>query len=271
MKESSVPNLKHTIPAVNKALELVRVLANEPAETTTKALAFRLGVPRTTCYRILRSLVAKDWVRPVAAGRHELSLGLLPLVKPLRGIEQLAETLQPVLETLAQRTQLTAKLSVHQGDYAVTIGRVQSPQETSVAVKLGAAFHLAYGSSGACFLSGVAPRELADLLERAPRECWALQKPADVSRRLKELKAQGWCADLGTFRPSFHAVSAPLRDRHRRVVAALTIIGFPNEVQGDRLPALAKHLLDAVRQAEKELRQSLSREPSADTLKYEDH
>lgn len=246
---------KHTIPAVCRTLELIRVLAEERDETTTKALALRLGVPRTTCYRILRSLISKEWVRPVEGGRHEVSLGLLPLLRPLRQVERLADTLQPALEALAARAQLTAKASVRQGEYALTVARCESPRETSVAVRLGASFHLSFGSSGAVLLDDLEPAEVRRILERAPAECWAHQKPADVFGRLKELRAKGWCADSGGFRPSCHAVSAPLRDPRGNTVAALTLIGFPHELPRARLGTFVKMLLETARQAEKELRQ----------------
>ena len=81
MKAAAASRPKHTIPAVCKAMELLGLLAAERGETTTKALALRLGVPRTTCYRLLRSLVARDWVRPLPGGGHALSVGLLPLLQ----------------------------------------------------------------------------------------------------------------------------------------------------------------------------------------------
>ena len=254
MKTAAAARPKHTIPAVCKAMELLGLLAEPQGETTTKALALRLGVPRTTCYRLLRSLVARDWVRPLPGGGHALSVGLLPLLQPLRQVEDLAGAVQPVLDELALRSGLTAKVSVRQGDEAVTVARCESPQATSVAVRIGASFHLALGSSGAVLLSGLSQPEVDDILERAPEECWTYQTPREVHRRLEELRGQGWCADQGTFRPSCHAVSMPLRDRRGDVAAAMTIIGFPHELTAKRLASLAKLLAEAAREAEKRLR-----------------
>lgn len=254
MKTKPTAAGKYTIPAVCKAMEMLRLLAEDQNETTIKALAYSLGVPRTTCYRIMRSLIAKDWVRPVEDGRHELSLGLLSMLRPLRQVEHLAAAVQPVLETLAERSQLTAKVSVRQGDYAVTVARCQSPQATSVAVRQGASFHLAVGSSGSVLLSDLDRDEVRQIVDRAPEECWAYQQPEEVWRRLQDLRAKGWCADLGVFRPGLHALSAPLRDAAGGVLAALTIIGFPHELPPERLTAPVRMLTDAARKAEKEIR-----------------
>jgi DNA-binding IclR family transcriptional regulator len=199
-------------------------------------------------------LIARDWVRSAEGGRHELSLGLLPLLGPLRPVAALAAAVEPALRLVAAQTQLTAKVSVRQGDYAVTVARIESPQQTSVAVRLGAAFHLAYGSSGAVLLSSLTKAEVEHAVAHAPAECWEHQQPDDVGKRLKELRDKGWSADLGTFRASCHAISAPLRDARGNVLAAMTIIGFPHELPKKRTGALAKLLLEGARQAEKELR-----------------
>lgn len=254
MKQKRAASDKYTVPAVCKAMELLRLLADGQGETTIKGLAFSLGVPRTTCYRILRSLIAKDWVRPVEEGRHELSLGILPLLRPLRQAERLAVAVQPTLAALAQRSGLTAKASVRQGDYAVTVARCESPQATSVAVRQGAAFHLALGSSGAVLLSELPREDVQHLLDRAPEECWDAQQAEDVFRRIRELRAQGWCADLGSYRPGLHAISAPLHDAEGNIAAAITIIGFPHELPPERMASPIKLLTDAVKKAEKDLR-----------------
>jgi IclR family acetate operon transcriptional repressor len=240
-------NQKHTVPAVNKALELVRVLADEDVEATMAGLAERLAIPRTTCYRILRSLAARDWVRVVNGGRYEISLGLFPVLRPLRRYEQLVEAVQPALDALARRSRLTTKISVRQGDYAVTMARCESPMETSVAIRLGATFHLAFGSSGAVLLSSLPREEVSRILRRAPVECWAHQEPADVLRRIEQLRAKRYCADFGTFRPTCHAISAAVIHPPGAVLLAITAIGFPNELTPTHVPALGRALLQAAR------------------------
>jgi len=240
----------HTIPMVNKALELIRMVATDGIETTTKALASRLGLPRSSCYRILRSLVAQDWIRPVTNGRHELSLGLLPVLQSLRRYETMVDAFDPVIRSLALKTQLTVKVTVHQGDDAVTIARSESPRETSVGVRVGAAFPLAYGSSGAVFMSDLTAEAVAEILERAQPVCWERQTTADVAARIREVQTKGWCADFGMYRSNCHALSAPIRDSEGRVVAAITALGFSDEVMSGNLRELSAAVVGAARQAE---------------------
>jgi len=234
--------MRHTVPAVIKAADMLALIAREGVDTTIRGLAASLAIPRTSCYRILRSLMARDWIRPVDGGRHEISLGLLPLVEPLRSVEGLVSIARPALENLAAQTGLTAKISVRRGDHAVTVARHESPQAAHIAVRVGASFHLALGSSGSALLSPLPREEVIDILDRAPQECWLHQRKEDVWKRIRQLKSKGFSWDFGGYRTNCHAVSAPVLDALGTTLGAVTLVGFPQEVTRQNLPALASKL-----------------------------
>ncbi len=234
--------MRHTVPAVLKAADMLALIAGEGVDTTVRGLAGSLGIPRTSCYRVLRSLIARDLVRPLEDGGHEVSLGLLPLVAPLRSVEGLVEAVRPALEALAAGTGLTAKLSVRRGDHAVTVARQESPQAAHIAVRIGAAFHLALGSSGAVLLSALGRGEIEEVLGRTPSECWEHQRPEDVWKRIRQVRAKGFSWDFGGYRSNCHGVSAPVVDASGLVCGAVTLVGFPQEVTRQNLPGLARAL-----------------------------
>ena len=225
----------HTIPVLQKSIAVLKLIAEGRGNTTTKALEQTLGVPHSTMYRILQTFAEHDWVRQVENGEFELSFGLLPLLQPLVRHELLIDIVRDPLLALGRETGLTTKLSVRQGDFAITLFRTESPRATSIHVKIGSAFHLVLGSSGAVLLSGLAPTTRRRIIDDAPEECWRFQAPGDVNRRIAELTKTGACADAGSYRPTVFAISAPLRDRSGGVVAAITAIGFPEDFEGARL------------------------------------
>ncbi len=235
----------NTIPILKKAISVLNTVAEGRGAMTTKALAHTLGVPHSTAYRIVQTFISEDWIRPVGGGQFELSFGLLPLLQPLARHELLIETVAEPLRALSRETGLTAKISVRQGRFAVTIFRIESPRPTSVNIRIGASFHLCVGSSGTVLLSGMDEVERQQVIDEAPPECWEFQKPADVLARLAELATTGCCADPGKYRPNNFAITAPLTDRAGRVLAALTLVGFPDDFGGARTEALKRQLLFA--------------------------
>ncbi|MDR1281103.1 MAG: helix-turn-helix domain-containing protein [Opitutaceae bacterium] len=239
----------HTVPILKRAIAVLRAVAEGKGDaTTTKALAQTLGLPHSSTYRILQTFLAEDWVRASAAGQHEISFGLLPLLQPLSRHELLIETVREPLRQLARETGLTAKISVCQGNHAITLFRVESPRATSVSVKVGAAFHLVLGSSGTVLMSTLSAAEREAIIADAPAACWQNQKPSDIGARLRELARYGRCSDLGHYRADHAALSAPLRNRAGCIVAAMTVIGFPQDLEPAPRKVASRHLLACAEQ-----------------------
>lgn len=225
----------YTIPVLQKSIAVLRLIAEGRGNTTMKALEQTLGVPHSTMYRLLQTLAQADWVRQVEGGQFELSFGLLPLLQPLVRHELLIETVRVPLLALSRETGLTAKLSVRQGNFDITIFRAESPRSASVHVKMGGAFPLVIGASGAVLLSALEEASRQRIIDAAPPECWKFQTKVNVTSRIRQVLRTGICADAGSYRPTIFAISAPLHDRSGGVIAALTAIGFREDFAGDQL------------------------------------
>lgn len=225
----------YTIPVLKKSIAVLRLIAEGRGNTTMKALEQTLGVPHSTMYRLLQTLAQEDWVRQVEGGRFELSFGLLPLLQPLVRHELLIETVRDPMLALSRDTGLTTKLSVRQGHFDITIFRTESPRSASVHVKMGGAFPLVIGASGAVLLSALEETTRQRIIDAAPPDCWRFQTRANVARRIRQIARTGACADTGSYRPTIFALSAPLRDRAGTVIAALTGIGFREDFAGTHL------------------------------------
>lgn len=244
----------HTVPILKKAIAVLRAVSEGRDDTTTKALAYSLGIPSSSVYRILQTFLAADWVRSAPGGRHELSLGLLPLLEPLARHEHLIDAARPCLARLAGETGLAAKLSVRQGDRAIALFRAESPRETAVSVRVGSAFHLSLGSSGAVLLSELPAPERERLLDEASADCWRHQSRQDLEKRINDCRRNGYCADFGGYQPSVHALSAPVRGRDDEIVGVFTIVGFAHDFSGRQNKLLVKALLAAVADCSQALR-----------------
>lgn len=232
----------HTVPVLCKAIEVFQAVANANGTLTTKSLALSLQISPTTCYRILQSFVSKGWLRPRANGTFELSFGLVPLLRPLLRHEVLVETVREPLAHLARTTGLTAKLTVRQGDDAVTIHSANSPKGTAITSRVGSVVSLAIGSSGATFLAAMEDAEISRILEDASNEVWRSQKREDVLRRVREARRQECCFDNGSYQPHINTLSAPLHGPGHELVGVITLLGFPQDFDSAVRPALIREL-----------------------------
>jgi DNA-binding IclR family transcriptional regulator len=242
-KSSSSPDAPaHTVPVLRNAFRIFEAVAQNPDDATTKHLATELRIAPSTCYRILSTFVAAGWLRSRAGGLFELSFGLMPLLRPLLRQEVLVETVREPLAQLARTTGLTAKLTIRQGDDAVTIFSAQSPRPHAIASRVGAVVSLAIGSSGAVHLAALPDSEVKRILDAAPAEAWKYQSRVNVQRRLREGRKQGCYADIGSYQPAIHTLSAPIYEQGSSFVGAITILGFPQDFAGAAKTTLMRKL-----------------------------
>ena len=234
--------ITHTVPVLRKAIDVLEAVAHGNGTMTTKSLATTLRISPTTCYRILQSFVAKGWLRPGANGTFELSFGLVPLLRPLLRHEVLIETVREPLAQLARATGLTAKLTVRQGDDAVTIHSANSPKGTAITSRVGSVVSIAIGSSGATFLAALGDDEVTRVLEDTPADVWRFQKREDVLRRVREIRRQGCGYDGGSYQPHIHTLSAPVYGSARELAGVITLLGFPQDFDAAVRPALIREL-----------------------------
>ena len=214
------------IPVLRKAVQVVEALATEHGEPTAAALARSLAIAPATAYRILQTLVHAGWVLQDAEGRCALGLGLLPLLQRLQRHELLGPTVEAALQFLATTTGVASKVSVREGETALTVLRADSPQPMALAIRAGARFHLALGSSGAVLLSGLPEAESKRILKAAPAAVWQWQKPAAVWQRIREVRQHGVTLDWGSYSPDIFGISAPLLDLKGQIQGALTLTGL---------------------------------------------
>ena len=152
----------HRIPAVERALQALDLLCGEGEAPTIRDLAARLGVPRSTVYRIVNTLEAHGVARRDAAGRYTPGPRLLAYARAVPRGADLATLAMPALEELADAAQATAKLSVLDGDAALVVAVAPGPGAYSVATQVGRRFPLHAGAA-----SKVLAARLGDVARRA--------------------------------------------------------------------------------------------------------
>ena len=234
---------KHTIPAVDKTLKLLLCLAESAEPLSSAQLAKKLSIAPSTCYRIIQTLVAQDWLRATTSGTFTFSSGVFPMLRPLTDYQRLFEALGPPLRALVEATGLSAKISVKQGTQSATVYRVESPRAVSPSYKVGAQFPLAYGSSGACLLAGLPDDAIGELLSGSPGAVWQHQSEADVWARIAAVRAGGACRDRGQYHPTVHGLSAPVHNRGQAYFAAVSLVGWADDFANGRETNLAGRIL----------------------------
>lgn len=136
-------------PALSRGLGVLRALAGRADGLTAAELAARVGAPRATLYRILRTLVNEGFaaVAPDAGGRYVLGPALRALGTGAGGSRDLEANARPVMDALAAHLGETVKLVVREGLEAVTVAVATPRRDSCIASRIGTRIPLHVGAS----------------------------------------------------------------------------------------------------------------------------
>lgn len=239
---------ENTIPAVEKAVAILNRLGESADGMTQAELASSLEIAPSSCYRILQTLLEAGWIRKTEGTRYDLSFGLLGTVRKLTDGAARFRAMLPVLEELAQATGLCCKLSVRQGEFQIPLLRAESPRPMAVSGRIGVRFPAAEGSVGAALLSTTPAAEREKLARICARESGVAESPELLRDGVEAIRRDGYCFNRGWNRWRVDAMSAPIRDKQGRAVAALTLLGYDEDFSEERLPSVARELLNKAEQ-----------------------
>ena len=211
------------VAAVQRAVVILRELADAGTELGTNEIARRTGINVSTISRILATLVSGGLVEHVAAtGRYRLGLGIVRLANAVPGRLDIRSLARPHLEELAKHIGETVTLSVPGEHEAFTLDFVQSQLTVRSVAEVGRVSVAHATAVGKVFLAhgGALP----DGLLRAFTER-TIVDPAVLEVEVATTRDRGWGQALGEREEDLNAVAAPVLNRAGQLVAILGVQG----------------------------------------------
>ena len=239
--------MNNKIPAVEKTIALLELLAKLPEGATQAELKKELGISMSTAYLILQTLLKHKWIRKNADTKYSLDNGLLPLLYPFRNSMELLEHAQKVIDRVSAENEMACKLSIRRGTEQVTIMRAEPEGPFALTGQVGSSFPVIEGSVGAALLCGESDDEIMELIQECNTDLAEKQEPELVLKAVGEVRMKGYAVNLRKNRWNIAAMSMPVRDAEGSVIAAITLIGAESDFAGKKRSKLVSVLKDAVR------------------------
>ena len=213
----AMPRQKSSVPAVEKALDVIELLADAPEGMTMNEIVDGLGRTMGEVYRIVVYLTERGYLaQDRATNRYDLTLRLFERSHRHDPTARLIRVALPHLEGIAARAAQSCHLGVLNRENVLVLASVPSPRPAGYAVRTGALFPVEQTSSGHVILA-FAP---ADVQERHVAR---LDPPARATliERLDRIRAQGFEDVDSTMVAGVRNLCVPVFDAHG-VVAAVT-------------------------------------------------
>lgn len=242
---------------LEKGLALIDVLASAGKPLTIMELGERLGLPRTSLYRLLEPLHVRGYVRRVGPGpRYALSLRFLDLAEIVREGLELRKIAYPIMERLRDDVQLAVHLVVRDGNQAVYVEKVESQRPVRLYTQVGRRVPLHVAACPRLLLAYCDDAEIREYFATARMVRYTPNTVADVPtlwELIHQVRVQGYSTGYGELEPETAAVAVPVRDHGGGVVAALSLAGPEWHFRAEDLDQLVVKLKEAALEVSREL------------------
>jgi len=238
---------ENSVQALEKALTVLEYLSRIEGDIDLSSLAHALALPKTTLLRLLTTLKRHHFVQQdEQTRRFRLGWSLIHLGQAAGRAFDLAGLARPLLERLAGQSGETANLILLDGEHAMYVDQVASPNIIRGVPAVGAPLGLHCTAAGKVLLGFRPEAESAAILRRLGLPRLTEKTITDAGRLAAELelvRRQGYAVDDEETELGGRCVAAPIRDRRGAVTAAVSIMGPAHRVNPSSIPRLARMVL----------------------------
>lgn len=248
-EEGAAPYL---VPGLDRGLRILSEFTAREPVLGAPELSRRIGIPRTTTFRLLQTLEALGFLERVNGDRHfRLGVAVLRLGFEYLGSLELTDFGQPILERLRNASGLSTHLLIRDERDVVFVARAQTldPLFSSVKVHVGTRLPAHATVHGQVLMGDLTLADLRKLYPEAVLERYTDHTPAtvdDLYARVRTAAEQGYALSEASFESGISVVSAPVRDQSGKIVAVLSATVQRSQIGTDSSPLVASVCAAAV-------------------------
>jgi DNA-binding IclR family transcriptional regulator len=236
------------VPAVTRAIAILRLLGRTRAPMGVKAISQALGLVPSTSLHILRVLVAEELLAVDAAKQYSPGLGVLALARTALENNDFPTLVQPGLDDLSKRYGVTAiglELPNLQHMIVVALSRTQAPVRLHVDV--GSRFPALISATGRC-VAAFTGHPKAEIEKRFRSLRWQNAPSYDAwCKEVDTVRRQGFSIDRGNYIAGVTIVAVPVPNARGPISRSLASVGITGQLDRARTIELAHDMQGAAK------------------------
>ena len=211
------------VPALEKGLDILEVLAQEHGALTQKQLAESVGRTVSEVFRVMNALEDRGYIsRDVVSGQYSLTLRLFELSNIHPPMRRLIQTAVPHMENLANEIGSSCHLVTQHGDQMIVLAQAQ-PDGLLMgwSVRIGGVFPLSETYASARIIAAhQRPERRAELAGKMVLKAGGTET---LVARLEGISEAGYEVSQSAIATGVVDVSAPILNHMGTAAAALTV------------------------------------------------
>ncbi|WP_243791611.1 IclR family transcriptional regulator [Saccharopolyspora gloriosae] len=186
------------VQSIERAFDLLELMADAGGEVALSELAEASGLPLPTIHRIMRTLVSSGYARQQPSRRYSLGPRLIRLGETAS--RSLGSWARPYLAELTEATGETSNMAVLDGDQIVYVAQVPSQHSMRMFTEVGRRVDAHATAVGKAVMANLATDTVAQLLGRSGMRAQTertITSVAAMQDELGRIREQGFAVDDG--------------------------------------------------------------------------
>lgn len=251
--------MSYNVPPVQRAIKLLRHIADGNDCSNTSHAAKAVGINRTTLLRLLHTLAMEGMIEIEGpGGGYRLGTGLISLASSAVFSRDLVQVAQPVLKRLAQALGLSSHLGILEGQHIVYLVRETPNLHLVSNVRVGSRLPAHATTIGRSILAELDFSEVKALFKESELVGVTAKTPVTyetLAAQLADDKSQRIAWSVGNFEANIGSCAAAIHDISGDVAGAINVTGPDHHflIEGGRREEISGDLMAAAEQISRQL------------------
>ena len=246
MAPTSSSSSGYQAPAVRKAFDLLKAVADSRSDLGLSEIADTLGYSKSTTHGLIQALLAAGaLVKSPKGKKFYLGPTIVDLAFKSWNYFRVIEQAQPFLDDLRDRIGETVFLGVLSHTRGIIVATAESVKPLKISSPPGVSIPLLAGAVGKVFLARLSDTEARQRIAETGLPAFTPRSIVDPSAYLEELlrvREQGYAVDDEEYLPGVKAVAAGLGN-HRGLPLAIWVVGLAGAMGGGEMPRIIRETL----------------------------
>ncbi|GAX91342.1 IclR family transcriptional regulator [Effusibacillus lacus] len=219
---------QETLSSVQNAMRILQEFSKEEPELGISELSNRLGLAKSTVFRLIRTLSEAHLVQQnKKSQKYQLGLGAFVLGSAVYHKMEIRKVALPYLEKLMKSTNKVVRLGVYDQGGVVYLCKLPEDQETRMFSSIGRRVPSYCTAVGKLLLACQSEQEITrvvegDLKAFTPNTITCRHQ---LRNQLKEIKQKGYAVTYEETKKGICSVAVPVYNDFNEVISAISVTG----------------------------------------------
>jgi len=233
---------------VLKAFEIIESLAAASLPQSAQELSETTGIPRSTIYRLIRTLERSNYIDSLSDAKYRLSTKILKLGRSVLDQLEISALAKPILRELREQTGEMSLLAIREDRSIFLVGKYETTHSVRMYTRMGTSGHLHSTALGKAILAFTKENEREEIITGLNLPALTentITKRKDLRSHLGDIERVGYAIEDEENQEDICSIAAPIFNHMDEVVASLGTSGPSYRLDANRLNQIAPLVIQA--------------------------